>query len=104
MSKLRKLLLVILALLAAIEVAASEAGCRECELEAGLADLKDKLSSCEEALKEKANSAGKDSYLSQGRSDSLYNSRITILLYEKSFRQPLAFNRNLLFLHCLKLL
>ena len=104
MSKLRKLLLTILALLAAIEVVASEAGCRECELEAGLADLKDKLASCEEALKEKANSAGKDSYLSQGRSDILYNSHITILLYEKSFRQPLAFNRNLLFLHCLKLL
>ena len=78
MSKLRKLLLAILALFAAIEVAASEAGCRECELEAGLADLKDKLASCEEALKEKANSAGKDSYLSQGRSDILYNSHIPL--------------------------
>ena len=72
MSKLRKLLLAILALLAVIEVAASEAGCRECELEARLADVKDKLASCEEALKDKANSAGKDSYLSQGCNDSLH--------------------------------
>ena len=88
MSKLRKLLLAILALLAAIEVVASETECRECELEARLADLRDKLASCEEALKDKANSAGKDSYLSQGRNDSLYlqghNSRITVHLNEKS--------------------
>ena len=81
MSKLKKLLLAILALLSAIEVVASEAGCRECELEARLADVKEKLASCEEALKEKANSAGKDSYLSQGRSDSLclqgHSSRIS---------------------------
>ena len=83
MSKLRKLLLAILALLAVIEVAASEAGCRECELEARLADVKDKLASCEEALKDKANSAGKDSYLSQGRSDSFYSSHITIHIHEE---------------------
>ena len=65
MSNLRKLLLAILALLASIEFVASEAGCRECELEARLADVREKLASCEEALNGKTNGAGKDSYLSQ---------------------------------------
>ena len=72
MSNLRKLLLAILALLATIEVVASEAGCRECELEARLAEVKEKLVSCEEALKDKATGAGKDSYLSQERNDHLF--------------------------------
>ena len=65
MSNLRKLLLAILALLASIEFVASEAGCRECELEARLADVTEKLASCEEALESKTDGAGKDSYLSQ---------------------------------------
>ena len=67
MSNYRKVLLAILGLIAAIDIAAAEAGCTECELEARLADVKEKLASCEEALKDKANSAGKDSYLSQER-------------------------------------
>ena len=72
MSNLRKLLLAILALIATIEVVASEAGCRECELEARLAEVKEKLVSCEEALKDTATGAGKDSYLSQERNHHLF--------------------------------
>lgn len=87
MSNSRKLLLAILALVATIEVVASEAGCRECEfseLEARLSDAKEKLALCEEALQDKASSAGKDSYMSQERKDHLFGHFRTVashLLY-----------------------
>ena len=70
MSALGKFLLAIFALAATICAAASE--CRECELEARLAEVKSRLASCEEALEEEkagGGGAGKDSYWNQGRED-----------------------------------
>ena len=82
MAGLGKFLLTILALVVTSGAAASE--CRECELEARLAEVKSRLASCEEALKEEKASgggAGKDSYWNQGRKeDTMTGSNSTPLL------------------------